>query len=165
MAAISFRQRWVKTGRWLKWWQKLTYLPERHRIMCQRLFPLSQKILSLIRSRPCHILSLTATWWRHQMETFPHYWPFVRGIHRSPMNSPHKGQWRKALMFSLICAWTNNWVNNRNAFNLRCHRAHYDVTVINAWTTNVLPVNVFAFIVSGVGKYISIDCSKAIPNN
>ena len=30
--------------------------------------------------------------WRHQMETFPRYWPFVRGIHRSPVNSPHKGQ-------------------------------------------------------------------------
>ena len=33
---------------------------------------------------------------------FPRYWPFVRGIHRSPVNSPHKGQWRGALMFSLI---------------------------------------------------------------
>ena len=41
--------------------------------------------------------------WRH----FPRYWPFVRGIHRSPVNSLHKGQWRGALMFSLICAWIN----------------------------------------------------------
>ena len=38
--------------------------------------------------------------WKH----FPRYWPFVRGIHRSPVNSPHKGQWREALVFSLICA-------------------------------------------------------------
>ena len=37
--------------------------------------------------------------WNH----FPRYWPFVRGIHRSPVNSPHKGQWHGALMFSLIC--------------------------------------------------------------
>ena len=37
--------------------------------------------------------------WKH----FPRYWPFVRGIHRPPVNSPHKGQWRGALMFSLIC--------------------------------------------------------------
>ena len=44
---------------------------------------------------------------------FPRYCPFVRGIHRSPVNSPHKGQWRGALMFSLICAWINGWVNNR----------------------------------------------------
>ena len=35
-------------------------------------------------------------------------------IHRSPVNSPHKGQWRGALMFSLICTWTNDWVNNRD---------------------------------------------------
>ena len=35
---------------------------------------------------------------------FPRYWPFVWGIHRSPVNSPHKGQWRGALIFSLIRA-------------------------------------------------------------
>ena len=34
---------------------------------------------------------------------FPRYWPFVQGILRSPVNSPHKGQSRGALMFSLIC--------------------------------------------------------------
>ena len=53
------------------------------------------------------------------METFPRYWPFVRGIHRSPVNSPHKGQWRGALIFSLICVWINGWVNNREAGGLR----------------------------------------------
>ena len=51
-------------------------------------------------------------------------------IHRSPMNSPHKGQWRGALMFSLIYAWTNVRVNNRNAGDLRSYRALYDVTVM-----------------------------------
>ena len=48
----------------------------------------------------------------------------------SPVNSPHKVQWRGALMFSLICAWTNSWVNNRDADDLRHHRAHYGVTVM-----------------------------------
>ena len=61
---------------------------------------------------------------------FPRYWPFVRGIHRSPVNSPRKGQWRGALMFSLICVWINSWVNNREAGDLRHHRAHYDVIVV-----------------------------------
>ena len=70
------------------------------------------------------------SWWRHQMETFPRYWVFVRGIHRSPVNSPHKGQWRGSLMFSLICAWTNGWVNNRSIVDLRHHHAHYVVTVM-----------------------------------
>ena len=56
--------------------------------------------------------------WKH----FPRYWPFVRGIHRSP----HKDQRHRALMFSLICAWTNRWVNSREAGDLRRHQAHYD---------------------------------------
>ena len=61
---------------------------------------------------------------------FPCNWPFVRGIHRSPVNSPHKGQWRRALMFSLICGWINGWVNNCEAGDLRRYRAHFDVTVM-----------------------------------
>ena len=60
-----------------------------------------------------------------------HFPPFVRGIHRSPGNSRHKGQWRGALMFPLICAWINGWVNNSEAGYLRRHRAHYDVIVMN----------------------------------
>ena len=57
-------------------------------------------------------------WWRPQMETFPHYLPFVRRIHLSPVNSPHKGQRGGALIFSLICAWNNRWANNGDAGDL-----------------------------------------------
>ena len=64
--------------------------------------------------------------WKH----FPRYWPFVWGIHRSPVNSPHKGQWRGALMFSLICARINGWVNTRESDDLRRCWAHHDVTVM-----------------------------------
>ena len=64
--------------------------------------------------------------WKH----FPRYWPFVWGIHRSPVNSPHKGQWHGTLMFSLICARTNGWVNNRDNGDLRRHHTLYDVTVM-----------------------------------
>ena len=56
--------------------------------------------------------------WKH----FPRYWPFVRWIHQWPVNSLHKGQWRGALMFSLICICINGWVNNREAGDLRRHR-------------------------------------------
>ena len=66
--------------------------------------------------------------WKH----FPRYWPFVRGIHRSPVTSPHKGQWRGTLMFSLICAWINGWVNNREASDLRRHRSNYGVNVMHS---------------------------------
>ena len=57
--------------------------------------------------------------------------PFVRGIHRSPANPLHKGQWSEALMFSLICTWTNGWVNDQGAGDLRRHRAHYNVTIMH----------------------------------
>ena len=57
---------------------------------------------------------------------FPRYCPFVGGIHRSPVNSPHKGQWHRAL----ICAWINGWVNNREVGDLRRRRADYDVIVM-----------------------------------
>ena len=56
--------------------------------------------------------------WKH----FLLYWPFVRGIHQSPLNSPHKGQWRGALMFFLICTWINGWVNNPESGDLKRHR-------------------------------------------
>ena len=64
--------------------------------------------------------------WKH----FPRNWPFVRGIHRSPVNSLHKGQWRGALIISLICVWINDWVNNREAGDLRRYRVLYDVIVM-----------------------------------
>ena len=69
--------------------------------------------------------------WKH----FPPYWPFVRAIPRSPVNSLQKGQWRGALMFSLIWVWTNSWANNGDADDLRHHRAHYDVIAMRKWAT------------------------------
>ena len=62
--------------------------------------------------------------WKH----FPRYWPFVRGIHRPPVNSPHKCQWSRALMFSLICALNKRL--SKQAGDLRRHRANYDVKVM-----------------------------------
>ena len=48
-----------------------------------------------------------------------------------PVNFPHKGQWNEALIVSFIWAWKQNgWANNRDAGDLRCHHAHYDVTVM-----------------------------------
>ena len=64
--------------------------------------------------------------WKH----FPCYWLFVRGIHRSPVNSPQRGQWPGVLMVC-ICTWINDWINNRDAGDLRRHRSHNDVTLMN----------------------------------
>ena len=60
---------------------------------------------------------------------FPRYCPFVWGNHRSPVNSPHKSQWRRALMF-FFCSWIYDWVNNHEAGDLRCRCANYDVTIM-----------------------------------
>ena len=81
------------------------------------------------QSKACNLAALMhddVIKWTH----FPRYWPFVWGIHWSTVNSPHKGQWRGALMFSLICVWINGWVSNREAGDLRRYRAHYDVIVM-----------------------------------
>ena len=51
-------------------------------------------------------------------------------LYRSLTNFPHKGEWRGAMIFSLICAWINGWVNNRETGDLRCHRVHYDVNAM-----------------------------------
>ena len=77
--------------------------------------------------------------WKH----FPCYWPFVRGIHQSPVDSPHKGQWRGALMFSLILAWTNGWANSWEADDLRYHHTHYDITIMKAIALEMHESNYF----------------------
>ena len=64
--------------------------------------------------------------WKH----FPRYWPFVWGIHRSSVFSLTKASDAELWCSSLICAWTNVWVNNWVASDLGRHRAHYDVIVI-----------------------------------
>ena len=67
--------------------------------------------------------------WKH----FPCYWPFVRGIHLSPLSSRHRGQWCRALIYSLIPVWANSWANNRDARDLRCLLAYYDIIVMLPW--------------------------------
>ena len=80
----------------------------------------------LTLKRRCHHFHDDVIKWKH----FPCYWPFVRGIHRSPANSPHKGHRRGALMFTLICVWINGCVNNCKAGDQRRYCAHYGVTVM-----------------------------------
>ena len=115
---------------------------------------------SLVLELPCMLTAMEhhayKPWFHDDVikwKRFPRYWPFVRGIHRSPVNSPHKGQWRGTL-FSLICAWINNWVNNREPGDLRRHCAHYDVRVM-------LMGNVPATL-NGISKYIWIQISSHI---
>ena len=57
-------------------------------------------------------------------KNFPRNWPFVRGIHRSRW-IPHT---KASLVFSLICARMR--INNHDIGDLRRHRGHYDVNVM-----------------------------------
>ena len=82
-----------------------------------------------IDSKLAMVQVIMTSWRRHEIETFSTLLAFCEGIHRSPVDSPLKDQWCEALMFSLINAWTNDRANNRDADDLRRHRAHYDVTV------------------------------------
>ena len=70
------------------------------------------------------------------MEHLLRYWPFAKGIHRWPVDSLHKGQWRGALTVFFICAWINGWGNNRDAVDFRCHRVHDSLwRHCNVWST------------------------------
>ena len=69
-------------------------------------------------------------WLRHQMETISALLTLCVGNSSVTGEFPSQGQWHVALMFSFICAWTNGCANNRDAGDLRHHRAHYDVTVM-----------------------------------
>ena len=80
---------------------------------------------------------------------FPRNWPFVMGINRSPMDSSHKGQRRGALLFSLICAWTNGWQSRRRWFETSscsfwCHCSIYPNHYNKTWEWHtVLCLSVF----------------------
>ena len=123
-----------------------------------------------------------SSWWRHQMKIFSALLALCVGNHRSPVNSPHIGQWRRALMFSFMCTWTNGWVNKRDAGYLIHHRAYYDVTLMwleiisesrkidfSSCTFHICTSHCTTEIVltamknMGIGKKIRINTPSAIP--
>ena len=66
------------------------------------------------------------------METFSALLALYAGNAPVTGEFPHKGQWHGALMFYLMCAWINGWVNNGEAGDLRRHCAPYNVTVMRS---------------------------------
>ena len=137
MTAILFRGRWVNSSPSGSKWSFTD---------CCLMTPYLMEHLGQHWFRQLFIICLVPIYddvikWKH----FPRYWPFVQGIHWSLVNSPHKGQWHRALMFSLICAWINGWVNNHEAGDLRRHPAHYDVIVMSpfiiwSWNGDILSI-------------------------
>ena len=99
-----------------------------HNVLQVLIYRQIHNVLQVFRVDAAYIPLNLITWCRHQWKHFPRYWSFVRGIQRPPMDSPHKGQWRGTLTFSLICAWS--WANSWGAGDLRRHRSHYGVTAM-----------------------------------
>ena len=91
-------------------------------------------------SQSFYFAHMTEMWqviskWLHQMERFSALLALCAGNSPIPVNSPHKGQWRGALMFSLICVWINDWVNNREAGVLRQVMRSFDISLLLASTS------------------------------
>ena len=93
--------------------------------------------------------------WKH----FLRYCPFVRVIHRSPVDFPHKGQWRGALIFSLIYTWTNGWAKNQDAGDLRRHCIYYNVIVM---ATNAIDFHRFLHACTTLSNAVAVylSCKK-----
>ena len=85
---------------------------------------------TMLTSSGVHQVVHVTPWWRHQMQIFSTLLALCVG--NSPVTGESLSQRpvMRTLMFSLICAWINGWVNNREAGDLRCHHAHYDVIVM-----------------------------------
>ena len=89
------------------------------------------------RSNHDHVIK-----WKH----FPHYWPFVRGIHGHRW-IPRTNASDAEFWFLFDLRWANSWASNRYAGGLKRYRAHYDVTVMYAqyspkyaqWISRSLP--------------------------
>ena len=108
------------------------------------------------KRRPAHVERLCSAIhydvikWKY----FPRYWPFVRGIHRPPVDSPHKGPCRRALIFCLVRAWTNGWANAGDLrLPLRSLWRH-----CNAKSIDILRQNIGRF--DSIGHIIRLNSSK-----
>ena len=94
--------------------------------------------------------------WKH----YSPYWPFVRRIHRHRWIPITKASHAELWCFLWSAPWINGWVNNRDAGDLRRHRAHYDVIIMGdiAWFTyptavDIENITVGALSISGLYVY------------
>ena len=80
-------------------------------------------------NEPLDIIERYVTWIRF-MKYFPRHSPLCEGNPRITDDSPHKGQWCVAMMFSLMCVWTKVCANSRDAGDFRSQGTHCDVIVM-----------------------------------
>ena len=108
--------------------------------------------------------------WKH----FPRYWPFVRGIHRSPVNSPHKGQWRGALKFSLICTlnkqfskqWEHWWFETPWRPLWHCNAAAMLYVILCwMWAQSMLQLGLFDYRDNKISPFYLLNRLPPLPSN
>ena len=75
-------------------------------------------------------IDIHSSWWYHDMESFSALLALCKANPPVIGGLLHKGQWRGALMFSLIYARTKSWANNRDVGDLRHQRVRYDATIM-----------------------------------
>ena len=80
------------------------------------------------------------SWWRRKIETFSTLLALCVGWGVGEFTNHQWIPLTKAsdtelwcFLWSVICAWISCWVNNCEAGDLRCHHAHYDVTIMCLW--------------------------------
>ena len=69
----------------------------------------------------------------HQMETFSALLALYVGNSRVTGEIPHTKASDVEIWFFFDRAWTNSWPNDGDTDDLRCHSAHYDVTVMKEY--------------------------------
>ena len=87
-------------------------------------------------------------------------WTFSASLAICAGNSPHKGQWRGALMFSLICVWMKGWINNRKAGDLRRYLAHYDVIVMKTCQSEIFNSICNSRLSHGLAMFVLLQISQ-----
>ena len=123
--ANQFLHNWTKAIRHLL----IESVPEKTRnadkVVCLKSFTLMIQRLHCYYMCTVHDAVIK---WKH----FPRYWPFVRGIHWSPVNSLHKDQWRGA-------GWAGLWFEtpSRSLWRHRIGRI-YGWVVLTNWNSPLL---------------------------
>ena len=103
-------------------------------------FSYSHKVLHCTKSKRISNQSLRSPGHRFntkhddaiRWKPLPRYWPFVWGIYRSPVNSPHSDQWRGALMFSLACVLIPHPVASEHRWLVKAPRRIHSVPDVSA---------------------------------
>ena len=94
-------------------------------VICTGLRPSVRDFVSTYRCMGICLIS----WRRLEMKTVPHYWPFLKGIHRSPVESLHNRPLMRTLIF--LAASLSCWADSRVAGGLRhndaCMTLLYDM--------------------------------------